>query len=92
MRTAIKASLLKFVCFTWALFLISFSFLASLVIFAESVFITQTLGYTKSTEYGILFAIGFILIWLVTLASDSASWILKSGFKKADMFKGVNNE
>tara|TARA_R100000231_G_scaffold74994_2_gene58511 strand:- start:345 stop:497 length:153 start_codon:yes stop_codon:yes gene_type:complete len=50
------------------------------------------MDYTKGAEYGILAAIGFVLIWLVTLAADSASWILKSGFKKADMFKGVNNE
>lgn len=92
MRTAIKAYMLKLTCFLCALFIVTFSFFSSLVIFAEIIGITQSMDYTKGAEYGILAAIGFVLIWLVTLAADSASWILKSGFKKADMFKGVNNE
>jgi len=92
MKTQIKVYMLKMLCFLWALFTVTFSFFASLVIFAETIGIVQKISYTKATEYGILLAIGFVLIWLVTLASDSASWIMKSGFKKADMFKGVNNE
>jgi hypothetical protein len=92
MKTAIKAYMLKVTAFLTALFFTGFSFLASLVIFAESVEITKNMDYTNLEEYGILFGIGFILIWLVTLATDSSQWIMKKGFKKADTFKGENNE
>jgi hypothetical protein len=92
MRTGIKVYMLKITSFLTALFFTGFSFLASLVIFAESVKITQNINYTSATKYGILFLIGFVLIWLVTLAADSSHWIMKNGFKKADTFKGENNE
>jgi hypothetical protein len=49
--------MLKVTAFLTALFFTGFSFLASLVIFAESVQITQDIGYTNTTKYGILFAI-----------------------------------
>ena len=87
MKTAIKSYMLKVIVFLTALFFTGFSFLASLVIFAESVEITQSMGYTSATKYSILFGIGFILIWLVTLASDSSQWIMKNGFKKANEIK-----
>jgi hypothetical protein len=87
MKTSIKAYMLKVTAFLTALFFTGFSFLASLVIFAESVQITQDIGYTNTTKYGILFAIGFTLIWLVTLAADSSQWIMKNGFKKANEIK-----
>ena len=87
MKTSIKVYMLKVTAFLTALFFTGFSFLASLVIFAESVQITQDIGYTNATKYGILFAIGFILIWLVTLAADSSQWIMKNGFKKANEIK-----
>ena len=45
------------------------------------------MGYTNAANYGILLGIGFILIWLVTLAADSSQWIMKSGFKKANEIK-----
>tara|TARA_Y100000592_G_scaffold75275_1_gene117557 strand:- start:1191 stop:1469 length:279 start_codon:yes stop_codon:yes gene_type:complete len=92
MKTAIKAYALKVTAFLTALFFTGFSFLASLVIFAESIKITQDIGYTNAAKYGILLGIGFVLIWLVTLATDSSQWILKNGFKKANNFKGENNE
>ena len=87
MKTAIKSYMLKVTAFLTALFFIGFSFLASLVIFAESIELTQTLHLTNPTKYSILFGIGFILIWLVTLASDSSQWIMKNGFKKANEIK-----
>tara|TARA_R100000231_G_scaffold78853_1_gene60925 strand:+ start:224 stop:496 length:273 start_codon:yes stop_codon:yes gene_type:complete len=87
MKTAIKAYMLKVTAFLTALFITGFSFLASLVIFAESVKITQGTGYTNGVKYGMLFAIGIILIWLVTLAADSSQWIMKNGFKKAEDLK-----
>jgi len=92
MRTAIKAVMLKVTAFLTALFFTGFSFFASLVIFAESIEITQSLSLTSPAKYGIIFGIGFVLIWLVTLAADSSQWILKNGFKKANTFKGENNE
>jgi len=87
MRTAIKVWALKVTAFLTALFFTSFSFLASLVIFAESVQITHNMVYTNAVKYSILLAIGFILIWLVTLASHSSQWIMKNGFKKANDIK-----
>ena len=84
----VKAYMLKTVSFLTALFFISFSLLSSLVIFAESIKLTQNMGYTKATEYGILLGIGFLLIWLVTLTTDSSQWIMKNGFKKANDIKG----
>ena len=87
MKTAIKAWGLKITAFLTALFFTGFSFLASLVIFAESVEITQNMVYTNAVKYSILLAIGFILIWLVTLAADSSQWIMKNGFKKANDIK-----
>jgi hypothetical protein len=87
MKTAIKAYALKITAFLTALFFTSFSFLASLVIFSESIEITQNLHLTSPAKYGIIFGVGFILIWLVTLAADSSQWIMKNGFKKADDIK-----
>ena len=87
MRTSIKAWGLKITAFLTALFFTSFSFLASLVIFAESVELTNTLSLTNPAKYGIMFGIGFVLIWLVTLAADSSQWIMKNGFKKANDIK-----
>ena len=92
MRTAIKVYMLKAAAFLTAIFFTGFSFLASLVIFAESVLITKDMHLTNPAKYGIMFGIGFVLIWLVTLAADSSQWILKNGFKKANTFKGENNE
>ena len=84
---AIKAYALKVTAFLTALFFTGFSFLASLVIFARSIEIIQNMGYTNAAKYGILFGIGFVLIWLVTLAADSSQWIMKNGFKKANEIK-----
>ncbi len=79
--------MLKATAFLTALFFTGFSFLASLVIFAESIEITQTMSLTNPAKYGIMFGIGFVLIWLVTLAADSSQWIMKNGFKKANDIK-----
>ena len=87
MKTAIKAYALKVTAFLTALFFTGFSFLASVVIFAESTKITQSMGYTNEVKYGIVFAIGFVLIWLVTLASSSSQWIMEKGFEKAKNIK-----
>ena len=87
MKTEIKMYMLKVTAFLTALFFTGFSFIASLVIFAESIEITQTMSLTNPAKYGIMFGIGFLLIWLVTLATESSQWIMKNGFKKAEDFK-----
>jgi hypothetical protein len=87
MKASIKAYMLKATAFFTALFFTSFSFLASLVIFAESIEITHSMHLTNPAKYGIIFGIGFVLIWLVTLAADSSQWIMKNGFKKANDIK-----
>jgi hypothetical protein len=87
MKTEIKAYALKVTAFLTALFFTGFSFIASLVIFIESIEITQTMYLTKPAKYSIMFGIGFVLIWLVTLATDSSQWIMKNGFKKANEIK-----
>jgi hypothetical protein len=87
MKTTIKSCMLKVTAFLTALFFTSFSFLASLVIFAESIELTQALHLTSPEKYGIIVGIGLILIWLVTLAADSSQWIMKNGFKKANDIK-----
>jgi hypothetical protein len=87
MKTAIKAWSLKVTVFLTAIFFTTFSFIASLVIFAESIEITLSMGYTTSAKYGMIFGIGFVLIWLVTLAAESSQWIMKNGFKKANDIK-----
>ncbi len=87
MRTAIKVYMLKVVAFLTALFFIGFTFIASLVIFAESIEITQSMGYTGEAKHAIMFGIGFVLIWLVALVADSSQWIMKNGFKKANDIK-----
>tara|TARA_Y100000114_G_C11712890_1_gene304424 strand:+ start:453 stop:686 length:234 start_codon:yes stop_codon:yes gene_type:complete len=69
-----------------------FGFFSSIVIFGEIAKIVNTLGYTSGTKYGILFAVGFTLIWLVTITTDSAQAIMLTGFKKAEKFKGETNE
>ena len=92
MKTAIKVWGLKVTAFLTGLFITGFSFLASLVIFAESAKITQDMYLTNVAKYSMLFGIGFVLIWLVTLAADSSQWIMKSGFEKANNLKGAYND
>jgi len=91
MRTAIKAYMLKVVAVTTAILMTTFSFFASLVIFYRSVEIVDDMYYTTATNYAILFGIGFVLIWLVTLSTDSAEWIMKKGLERANNFKGVSD-
>ena len=87
MMNKVKANALKAVSFITALAFTSFSLVASLIIFAESIKIIQNIGYTNTAKYSILFGIGFVLIWLVTLTADSSQWIMKNGFKKANDIK-----
>ena len=92
MRTEIKAWLLRMGTFTLSLIVACFGFFSSVVIFGEIAKIVNVLGYTNGAKYGILFAVGFTLIWLVTITTDSAQAIMLTGFKKAEKFKGETNE
>jgi hypothetical protein len=91
MRTAIKAYMLKLTVIITAILMSTFSFFASLVIFYRSVEIVNNMYYTMPTNYVILFGIGFVLIWLVTLSADSAEWIMKKGLERANNLKGVSD-
>jgi len=91
-RTGIKVFMLRLASFMTAFCMVSFGFLASFVILMRSSEILANMYYTKPMFYGILAAIGITLIWLISLMSDSAEWIMKSGFKKAAKLEGENNE
>ena len=83
MRTTIKASLIRACTFITALLLIGFGLFSSIVIFAESVDLILTMGYTKEKAAVIMACIGLALIWLATLLGDSAHEFMLAGFKKA---------
>ena len=83
MRTTIKASLIRACTFITALLIVGFGLFSSIVIFAESVDIILTMGYTKEKAAVIMACIGLALIWLATLLGDSAHEFMLAGFKKA---------
>ena len=79
----VKIWLTKGSVFLIALGMIGFGLFSSIAIFAESVEIVLTMGYTKQASAAIISGIGLILIWLVTLLGDSANELMLTGFKKA---------
>ena len=83
MRTTIKVTLIKACTFITALLMVGFGLFSSIVIFAESVDIILTMGYTKEKAAVIMACIGLALIWLATLLGDSAHEFMLAGFKKA---------
>lgn len=83
MKTAIKVALIKACVFITALLMVGFGLFASIAIFAESVEIILTMGYTKEKAAVIMACIGLALIWLATLLGDSAHEFMLAGFKKA---------
>jgi uncharacterized membrane protein YjgN (DUF898 family) len=83
MRTAVKAWIYKIAAFLAALAMMGFGLFASIAIFAESVGIVATMGYTKEASAAILVFIGLVLIWLVTLLGNSANAYMLFGIKKA---------
>ena len=64
--------------YAYAYFVMMFTLFASTVIFYRSVEIIQNLYYTSAEKFGILAGIGFVLIWLSTLAKHSAESVIKS--------------
>ena len=83
----IKRRLIKLLSWGLALFIASFTLFSSLVIFWRTVEIVQSLSYTKEEQYGIVGIVGFMLIWLCSMATNSADDIIKSGNKKAASIK-----
>jgi len=79
----VKIWLTKGSVFLLALGMIGFGLFSSITIFAESVEIVLSMGYTKQGSAAILSGVGLVLIWLVTLLGDSANELLLTGFKKA---------
>ena len=83
MKTTIKATLIKACTFITALLMVGFGLFSSIMIFAESVDIILTMGYTKEKAAVIMACIGLALIWLATLLGDSAHALMLAGFNKA---------
>ena len=54
-----------------------FSIGSSAVIFWRTIEIVQSLDYTKSEQYAIVGLIGFLLMWLCSLATGSAESIME---------------
>ena len=94
MKSAVKAMVIKASVITLCVSMALFGLISSIVIFSESILIIQKLNYTQIEEYGIVLAIGFVLMWLMTLVTDSVEHIIKTGFEKANklLTKGENNE
>jgi len=80
-KTPIKMLVIKSAMFVLAAFISLFSLGASAVIFWRSVEIVQGLDYTKWEEYGILAFVGFVLMWLCSLAASSAESIILKQLK-----------
>ena len=78
----IKKRLIKVLAWGLGLFVGLFTLFSSSVIFWRSIEIVQSLDYTKEERYVIIGLIGFMLIWLCSMAADSAESIIKSGNKK----------
>ena len=78
-----KAWLMRGSTFITALLMVGFGLFSSIIIFAESVDIITTMGYTKEKAAVIMAGIGLALIWLATLLGDSAHEFMLAGFKKA---------
>ena len=94
MKTASRAMVLKIASFMLAVVISLYSMGASVLIFTEIIPVVKKLNYTDAQTYGIMAAIALVLMWLMTLVTDSAEHIVKTGFKKADkiIIKGENNE
>ena len=92
MRTAVKAWVLKVSTFMASLIIAAFGFVSSIIIFSEISQLIYLMGYTNGAKYAMIFFVGFTLIWLVTLTTDSAHALMLTGFRKAEKLKGENNE
>ena len=76
-KTSIKMLAVKAIMISVGVFISLFSILSSAVIFWRAIEIVQTLDYTKSVQYAIVGLIGFLLMWLCSLATGSAESIIE---------------
>ncbi len=84
MRTSIKILALKSVIFLVGFAMLLFGVGSSIVIFTRAAEIILETPYTKGEASAIMVGIGVALIWLIVLLSESAEWIVRKGFKKAE--------
>ena len=80
-KTPIKMLAIKSAWFVLAGFISLFSLGSSAVIFWRTIEIVQGLDYTKSEEYAILAFVGLVLMWLCSLAANSAESIILKQLK-----------
>jgi hypothetical protein len=81
-KTPIKILAIKLAMFALAAFITFFSLGASAVIFWRTIEIVETLDYTKGEAYAIIGIVGFLLMWLCSLAANSAEDIILKQLKK----------
>lgn len=74
--------IIKWAIISAGLFIGLFTLFASGIIFWRSIEIVQALDFTRQEEYGIVGIIGFMLIWLCSMAADSAEHLISIGCKK----------
>ena len=84
MKTSIKILLLKAITFIMVFATMIFCVGSSIVIFTRAAEIILQTPYTKAEASAIIVGIGIALIWLIVLLAESAEWITKAGFKKAE--------
>ena len=84
MKTSIKILLLKAITYITSIVMMIFGVGSGIVIFTRSAEIILHMPYTKAEASAIIVGIGIALIWLIVLLAESAEWITKAGFKKAE--------
>ena len=84
MKTSIKILMLKSVTYITSIAMMVFGVGSGIVIFTRSAEIILEMPYTKGEASAIMVGIGVALIWLIVLLSESAEWIVRKGFKKAE--------
>lgn len=57
---------------------------SAITIFTRSAEIILEMPYTKGEASAIMVGIGIALAWLIVLLVNSAEWIMREGFKKAE--------
>lgn len=81
-KTPIKTLVIKTAWFALSAFITFFSLGASAVIFWRTIEIVESLDYTKGEAYAIIGIVGFLLMWLCSLAANSAEDIILKQLNK----------
>jgi Co/Zn/Cd efflux system component len=88
-KTPIKMLATKVAMFGVAAFISFFSLGASVIIFWRSIEIVLNLDYTKNEQYVIVGIIGFVLMWLCSLAASSTESIIEKQLIKEQNNNGI---